>query len=311
MGATAPTAPVLTWTSGTSVRDPIFTLTNIALADSVQLQIDDDPAFGSTYGDDTNVVDATEAADGQLTFPGIPTLNYSTTYYARARYTRAGQTTAWSNVENKTIDAAAITHLVSGTGATGADTDRSQYINTSGSPVLTYTCNADVGAACLVRSLDAPPVQAHFEDTINTVVVGSKHLIGWSDSALALGAAVFSYPGQTGAGCILRAVQASTSWVIFANGTTSAVTAPNALTAADILATETNRSTNVVTYKVKRAGVTTLIGTVTLTSNIPTNWTATVGADASNTDSGTTNFGGSPVNSANFAITPTASYVGW
>jgi hypothetical protein len=104
--APIPAAATLAWTSATSVRDPVFTLTGILAGDIVQLQIDDDPAFGSTYGDDTNTVDSTEAADGQLTFSGISTLAYATTYYARARITRAGQTSAWSNSASKTMDAA-------------------------------------------------------------------------------------------------------------------------------------------------------------------------------------------------------------
>jgi hypothetical protein len=305
--APIPSAPTLTWTSASSVRDPVFTLTGILQGDIVQLQIDDDPAFGSTYGDDSNTVDSAEAADGQLTFSGIPTLAYATTYYARARITRAGVASAWSNSVNKTTDAApAAASLVSGTGSTGAGTNRSQYINTSGTPVLTFTCNADVGAACLVRSTDAPPSKGHYEVTVGTIIAGSKMLLGVSDSALALGAAVFTYPGQTGAGCILRAVQNSTSWVVFANGTSSAITAPNTLAAGDIISCEFDTATKAVVFKHKRSSTVTTLSTTTLTSNIPTNWTATVGADAANGDSGTCNFGASA-----FAITPTSGYSGW
>jgi hypothetical protein len=303
--APIPSAPTLTWTSGTSVRDPVFTLTGILAGDIVQLQIDDDPAFGSTYGDDSNTVDSTEAADGQLTFPGIPTLAYSTTYYARARITRAGVASAWSNSVNKTIDAAPATKLVIGSGSTGAGTDRSQYINSSDG--LTYVCNADVGAGCMERSTAAPPTKAHYENTVAALAAaGSKILTGVSDSALALGAAVFTYPGQTGAGCMLRAIGNTTSWVVFANGTNSAVTAPNNLAVGDVIVCEFDTSAKTVTFKLKHSGVTTTLTTVTLTSNIPTNWTATVGADASNTDSGTVNFGASA-----FAVTPTAGYSGW
>lgn len=313
-GGASPPAAILAWTSDTATRDPQFSMTQIQSGDLAELQIDDDPAFGSTYADDTHTIAALEAVDGQYNTSGVPTLAAGITYYARSRYKRGGigAWSAWSNTVSKTMDAASPTHLVAGTGATGAGTDRSQYINTSGSPVLTFACNADVGAACLVRSVDVPPNQSHYEMTAAALAAaGSKLLIGVSDAALALGPAVVSYPGQTGAGCTLRAIGNSTSWVLFANGSNSAVTAPNALAVGDIIACEFNKTTNVVTFKAKRAGTTTLIGSVTLTSNIPANWTATVGADASNTDSGTCNFGGSPVSSANFAVAPTAGYSGW
>lgn len=95
--------PTLTWTSGTSTYDPTFTLTEITEADVVELQIDDDPAFGSLYGSDTNTIDASEALTGEVTFPAIPTLALSTTYYARARYTRGPDTSAWSTSVSKTM----------------------------------------------------------------------------------------------------------------------------------------------------------------------------------------------------------------
>jgi hypothetical protein len=306
--APIPSAPTLTWTSGTSVRDPVFTLTGILAGDIVQLQIDDDPAFGSTYGDDSNTVDSTEAADGQLTFSGIPTLAYATTYYARARITRAGVASAWSNTVNKTTDAApASASLVSGTGSTGAGTNRSQFINTSGTPVLTFACNADVGAACLVRSTDVPPSKAHFEAKCTVLPnTTDRMLVGVSDSALALGASVFTYPGQTGAGATLRAAAGGTSWGLRINGGDTAVTAPFALAVNDTIVCEFDTAAKTISYWIVRSGTPTLLISTTLTSNIPTNWTADVGWDASNGNTGLSNFGGSA-----WAKTPSAGYSGW
>jgi hypothetical protein len=289
------------------VRDPVFTLTGILFNDSVELQIDDDPAFGSLYGDDNNTVDVTEAADGQLTFPGISTLNYSTTYYARARITRGGVTSAWSNSQSKTIDAAAAAQLVAGTGSTGAGTNRSQYINTSGTPVLTFACNADVGAACLVRSTDVPPSKAHFEAKCTVLPnTTDRMLVGVSDSALALGASVFTYPGQTGAGATLRAAAGGTSWGLRINGGDTAVTAPFALAVNDTIVCEFDTAAKTISYWIVRSGTPTLLISTTLTSNIPTNWTADVGWDASNGNTGLINFGGSA-----WAKTPSTGYSGW
>lgn len=136
-GGAVPSAPVLTWTSATAAYNPTFALTGILVADVVQLQIDDDPAFGSTYGDDTNTVDSTEAADGQLTFSGIPTLGYATTYYARARITRGGATSAWSNSVSKTMDAAPAT--------TWDPANKSSFITLSGANLIASGTNT-VGA---------------------------------------------------------------------------------------------------------------------------------------------------------------------
>lgn len=66
-GAGSGFTPVLTWTSGTAAYDPTFNVTNIALADVVELQIDDVNTFTSLYGSDTNTIDAAEALSGSLT----------------------------------------------------------------------------------------------------------------------------------------------------------------------------------------------------------------------------------------------------
>jgi hypothetical protein len=109
-------APVLTWTSGTAAYDPKFTINPIVLGNVVQLQVSTSAVFASTYGDDSNTVDSTEAASGSLTFPGIPTLAGSTTYYARARVNGG----TWSNVASKTMDPVSLyPFTTSATGTSG------------------------------------------------------------------------------------------------------------------------------------------------------------------------------------------------
>ena len=102
----APATPTLTWTSGTAAYDPTFSLTEIAEDDVVELQIDDVNTFASLFDSDTNTIDAAEALSGSLTFSGISSLTPGTTFYARARYQRDGEYSAWSNIVSKAMDAA-------------------------------------------------------------------------------------------------------------------------------------------------------------------------------------------------------------
>ena len=102
----APATPTLTWTSGTAAYDPTFSLTEIAEDDVVELQIDDVNTFTSLFDSDTNTIDAAEALSGSLTFAGISSLTPGTTFYARARYQRDGEYSAWSNIVSKAMDAA-------------------------------------------------------------------------------------------------------------------------------------------------------------------------------------------------------------
>lgn len=100
-------APVLTWTSGAGVLNPVFASTLIEEGDNVEIQIDDTSAFTSLYGNDTNVIDAGEAAAGSITF-STPTLLSTVTYYARVRYQRGGVFSDWSNTVSKTMSGAGV-----------------------------------------------------------------------------------------------------------------------------------------------------------------------------------------------------------
>jgi hypothetical protein len=303
--APIPTTPVLTWTSGTATYDPVFNMTQIMAGDTTRLRVTVDSV--TTVYTDNDTVSSTEAADGTLSVGTFPTLTAGKTYDIEGSYQRAGVWSAWSNTVTKTMDAAAAAQLVSGTGSTGAGTNRSQFINTSGTPVLTFACNADVGAACLVRSISAPPSKAHFEAKCTVLPnTTDRMLVGVSDSALALGASVFTYPGQTGAGATLRAAAGGTAWGLRINGGDTSVTAPFALAVNDTIVCEFDTSAKTISYWIVRSGTPTLLISTTLTSNIPTNWTADVGWDASNGNTGLSNFGGSA-----WAKTPSAGYSGW
>lgn len=138
------TAPVqsssgltLSWTSGTTAYDPIFNFTGLVEGDSIELQIDDNIDFLSLYGSDTNVIDAFEIENGQITFPAIPTLGFGTTYYARARKGVG----AWSNVVSKAMAVQTPTLTLPTTGALGATT-----------ATVGITTNVDNGNLRLVMS---------------------------------------------------------------------------------------------------------------------------------------------------------------
>lgn len=143
--------PILTWTSGTATYDPVFGLTEVTESDVVEIHVDDDPAFGSLYGSDTNTIDAAEALSGSLTFPGIPTLAVATTYYARARYTRGGSTSGWSTSVSKAM-----------AGDTTAPTLSSPTDTANGSngAIISVSTNEGNGALSFVLTTSSTPPTA-------------------------------------------------------------------------------------------------------------------------------------------------------
>jgi hypothetical protein len=107
---TAPslTAPVLVWTSGPSVLDPVFTATyTAAVADTLTLEIDNNSDFSSLFDSEANVLDAGEVAAGTVTYAGISTLSGGVTYYARLKLQR-GAASVYSNTVSQTMAAAGI-----------------------------------------------------------------------------------------------------------------------------------------------------------------------------------------------------------
>ena len=113
-----PLAPILTWTSDSTVNPPQldvdFDDTHIwpsgqitgSNLDRIELQVDQDPLFGSVDETDTNDLDAAELAAGTAQiFPGP--LAGGVALYIRVRHHHyvngVAHTSAWSNVETKTL----------------------------------------------------------------------------------------------------------------------------------------------------------------------------------------------------------------
>jgi hypothetical protein len=102
-------APVLVWTSGPSVYDPVFTATFTAeVSDSLTIEIDDNSDFSSLFDSDVNVLDSAEVAAGTVTFAGITTLSGGVTYYARLKLQR-GAASVYSNTVSQAMTAPDVT----------------------------------------------------------------------------------------------------------------------------------------------------------------------------------------------------------
>lgn len=116
--ALAPAAPVLTWVSDNTVNPPQldanFDATHVwpsgsidaSNFDRIELQVDQDPLFGSVDETDTNDLDAAELLAGTATmFPGP--LATGVALYIRARHSHyvggVAHTSAWSNVVTQTL----------------------------------------------------------------------------------------------------------------------------------------------------------------------------------------------------------------
>lgn len=210
----------------------------------------------------------------------------------------------WSDWITATVEEASLpTELASTNGA-----DKSQYIDTTGTPKLTATMNNHIGLPCCVRALTSAAGKVHFEVTINSVGTSSVIEIGLVDGSVALGAAVFTgihAGGSTGnAGCSLAFNDISIT--IQVNGGSSGGSTPS-LQTGDIIIIEPDTVGNTCTFDHKRGGTVTPLASLTLTSAIPTDWTA-YGGGSTNTGSGdsfTFNFAGADVP---FAVTPSSGF---
>jgi hypothetical protein len=208
---------------------------------------------------------------------------------------------AWSNVLSDTLAATSTAVL-----ATTNGVNKSQYVDVTGTPKLTATLNAAIGAIVAVRTTTVAVGKKHFEVTINSVgSSGGLCEVGLVDSSVALGSAVFTgiHAGSgSNAGCSVFINGTSTN--IYSNGGSGSGSSP-ALTTGDIIVVEFDTTANTATFWHKRGATVTSLASITLTSNIPTNWTAYVGG-AVNTapgDSVTVNFG-----ATTFSKTPTSGY---
>lgn len=135
-----PSAPVLIWTSDDTVNPPIFSAifdgTHVWSAgeidasnfDRIELEIDQDAAFGTPDEDTTNDIDAAELLAGEVQLTtGSQTTGVA--LYARARHIHyvsgVPHPSPWSNVPTKTL-----------TGNAVLRTDGSYVLRTDGSKIL-------------------------------------------------------------------------------------------------------------------------------------------------------------------------------
>jgi hypothetical protein len=147
-------------------------MTEITEDDVVECQIDDNADFASLYDSDTNTIDAAEALAGEITFAGITTLGFDTTYYARFRYTRGAQTSDWSNTVSKTMDAEPVSST------TWNPADKDPGITLSGGDLIATAVSA--GGYQAVRAVQSRAIAtaASWTATVTYVNGGSETGIG-------------------------------------------------------------------------------------------------------------------------------------
>jgi hypothetical protein len=198
--------------------------------------------------------------------------------------------------------------LVIGSGSTGSGADRSQYIDSTDGFVATV--NSSTNLRNLVRSNNAPPSKFHFEVEIMGLNGSGNGLwIGVVDAADAVGPNLNLQPGASGGqkGCSLNLQATQTTNYPSANGAVgpSGYTTP-AVAVGSKFAVECDTSTNVVNFYSIVGTTGTLIGSKTLTSQIPTSYRAFVGGAFSG-DSLRFNAGAYGA----FSMTPTSGFTGW
>jgi hypothetical protein len=113
-GGTTDVEITLAWTSGTDTLQPVFSLTGaIEEGDAITLSIYSDAGLTTLVDSDVNPVDAAEQTAGTLSYPGIGTLSWGTTYWARATLSGTGRS-GTSNTETKTFPIAGGNLLLEG-----------------------------------------------------------------------------------------------------------------------------------------------------------------------------------------------------
>ena len=268
-----------------------------------QLQIATDSAFTSIT---QNIVFFIDGNSWARLDESIGLTTPSGTYYSRIRTARdntAGATTVsgndplgnavsfpadvslWSNTFTDTINAS-VNVWNSTTG-----TNKSQYVAISGSPALTVTGTAGVGATCGVRGTTSTTGKRHFEVKVTTLGGGSPDnvCIGIDDGTTALGPALFALPNP---GVLYN------NGNIVKNGVNAQTGLPN-FVANDVLAVEFDTVAGTVSFFRNGTQVGTTVTGVSQSAYY--SYCATQQADVL-----AGNFGSSA-----FTMTPTAGYNGW
>lgn len=202
------------------------------------------------------------------------------------------QVSPWVEIDGEVVVSVAVLSNTNGD-------NKSQFITISGTPPLIMNCDADVNAACSARTVTPTSGKWHFEVEIDAYNGSGGIIAGIADAAVVLGAVAFPKPGEGGnAGCSIR-VGPSNS-IVYRNG--GEATTGVGFDPGDFIVFEGDTDTDVVDIWKHSGGSNTLVASITLTSLIPTTWTAFVGGFYSGDDA-TINFGATA-----FVKAPTTGY---
>ena len=294
-GINAPTLALHTASGVTPASWDVTVDSTVSPGMYIRFQIASDIGFVTITSDTETQIEGSDWEAGSVTIGNAlnPVAQPSGQYWARARIeTTPGDptnnvTSGWSNTITDTIVTATTTWATS-------STDKSQYLTLSNGN-LTEAMNNTVGANCGVRGTTTPPSSSkrYFETTTVGHGAGSSTIaIGITDSATALGPAVFPTPGNGSPGVNWRTKAGTTSTNLCANG--AQVTGSNLTTAladGDLLGVLSDDTANTVTlYHKPGSGAWYTVQTVTMTSQIPASRRPYI-AGFSTGDQNTTNFG--------------------
>lgn len=302
-------APVLTAPTGVAVDH-----------DTATIGVTTDTAEGTLYRLVNTSPTATLAAvkagtSSAVTASGVQSFTVEsltpfTTYYAHFAHTDATlNDSAVASSASFTTSAAPAAAAKLVANAPAGNANQSQYV-TVDSTRFDVIGEAGVGAPCLVRSTDAPPTDAHFEVTIIAAAAdgGGFLYLGFCDAAEALGPAVYPNIGTAVPGVMLRPVVGEgglgAAMSVYRNGAqVGTVELPTAVAVSHVFAFD--RQGNDITIRCKQGSTITTLAAFTLTSQVPSNWTAFVGSGGTSGQLHT-NFGAEA-----FAIAPLGTCSGW
>lgn len=263
-----------------------------------------DGSYVTTTQGNVAFIDGSSFAANDQTLPGFTTPSGQFTTHARilidddnGDVTVAGNTYRGSNWSAPYTDTISVSVA---TWSPSPSTTKSQYLTLSGAN-LTATMNNSVNANCGVKATLAVTGKKYFETTIvsHGTETNGSFVVGVTDSGVSVGPAVFPTPGNGSLGASFRIKNGSTAVTVFRNGGNPAGTALS-VAAADGdkfgLSIDTTANTIKLSHRPISTGVWNDVQTLTLTSQIPTNWVAytagfgRTGAGAPY-DAWTTNFG--------------------
>lgn len=189
-------------------------------------------------------------------------------------------------------------------------THKSQYTTVTGTPPLTMAMNNDLGAPCNVTATAAASGKRHFEVTLNSHNTNYAWFsIGVTDFAEVVGPGlVFPRPGVgiTGASINIGNYGVVNLYVNGAYVNDYALIGGAAPQMGDTIVVEFDDVAHTVSWYHVRGATVQFLVTATLTSLIPTNWTAIVGmyGNTGAPDACTLSFGASP-----FAMSLSSGYL--